>query len=367
LHRKAIEAGFLLACKHRLRFTARLPLPNQFHTSFASSSYLLNRNFCRKETQVLSHSKDAVDRWDTSKLITTGAILRSFFFLLLHKIFLMTIEEIIQQALIEDIGAGDQTSLAVIPKNVLGSAQLVMKENGVIFGIEIARKVFQAIDSKLVVEALIEDGTHVKRGDIVFSVSGRSVSILSGERVALNFLQRLSGIATATRLMVDQLEGSNTRLLDTRKTTPLLRELEKMAVRAGGGYNHRMGLYDMIMIKDNHVDFAGGVKPAIEAVHRYLEAHSLPLKIEIEIRNSDELEQVLEHGGVDRIMLDNFLPDDLKTAVDRIAGLYETEASGNINIANIRQFAATGVDFISSGALTHQIKSLDMSLKVVKH
>jgi nicotinate-nucleotide pyrophosphorylase (carboxylating) len=279
----------------------------------------------------------------------------------------MTIKEIIQQALIEDTGAGDHTSLATMPESATGSAQLVMKEEGVIFGIEIARMVFHSIDSELVIKALVEDGALMKRGDVVFTVQGRSVSILSGERVALNFMQRLSGIATATRLMVDRLEGLNTRLLDTRKTTPLLRELEKQAVRAGGGHNHRMGLYDMIMIKDNHVDFAGGIKPAIEAVHRYLEARSLPLKIEIEIRNFDELEQVLEHGGVDRIMLDNFSPDDLKRAVDRIAGLYETEASGNINIGNIRQYAVTGVDFISSGALTHQIRSVDMSLKVVKH
>jgi len=236
----------------------------------------------------------------------------------------------------------------------------------VICGVAIAEKVFKAIDTDLKFDALITDGATVDRGDVAFTVAGKSVSILTGERLALNFLQRLSGIATATRLMVNQLAGTKTQLLDTRKTTPVLRELEKMAVRAGGGRNHRMGLYDMIMIKDNHVDFAGGIKPAIEAVHRYLAAKSLALKIEIEVRNSDELEEVLATGGIDRIMLDNFSPDDLKTAVDKIAGRYETEASGNITANNIKGFAASGVDFISSGALTHQIKSLDMSLKAVK-
>jgi nicotinate-nucleotide pyrophosphorylase (carboxylating) len=278
----------------------------------------------------------------------------------------MTIDEIIQAAIIEDVGSGDHTSLATIPGQSEGKAGLLLKEDGVICGVAIAEKVFKAIDTDLKFDALITDGATVDMGDIAFTVAGKSVSILTGERLALNFLQRLSGIATATRLMVNQLAGTKTQLLDTRKTTPVLRELEKMAVRAGGGRNHRMGLYDMIMIKDNHVDFAGGIKPAIEAVHRYLAAKSLALKIEIEVRNSDELEEVLATGGIDRIMLDNFSPDDLKTAVDKIAGRYETEASGNITANNIKGFAASGVDFISSGALTHQIKSLDMSLKAVK-
>jgi nicotinate-nucleotide pyrophosphorylase (carboxylating) len=278
----------------------------------------------------------------------------------------MTIDEIIQAAIIEDVGSGDHTSLATIPGQSEGKAGLLLKEDGVICGVAIAEKVFNAIDPELKFDALITDGAAVSRGDVAFTVAGKSVSILTGERLALNFLQRLSGIATATRLMVNQLAGTKTQLLDTRKTTPVLRELEKMAVRAGGGRNHRMGLYDMIMIKDNHVDFAGGIKPAIEAVHRYLAAKSLALKIEIEVRNSDELEEVLATGGIDRIMLDNFSPDDLKTAVDKIAGRYETEASGNITANNIKGFAASGVDFISSGALTHQIKSLDMSLKAVK-
>lgn len=278
----------------------------------------------------------------------------------------MTIDDIIQAAIIEDVGSGDHTSIATIPGQVEGKAGLLIKEDGVICGVEIAAKVFKAIDPSLMFESFAGDGSAVNKGDIVFNVTGRSVSILAGERLALNFLQRLSGIATATRRMVDRLEGSKTQLLDTRKTTPLLRELEKMAVRAGGGQNHRMGLYDMIMIKDNHVDFAGGIKPAIEAVHRYLAQKSLALKIEIEVRNFDELDEVLSTGGIDRIMLDNFSPDDLKTAVDHISGRYETEASGNITADNIRTYAACGVDFISSGVLTHRIKSLDMSLKAVK-
>lgn len=277
----------------------------------------------------------------------------------------MTIDAIIANAIAEDLGNGDHTSLATIPPEAAGSAQLMIKEDGVICGVSVAEKVFMAIDKNLHFEVMIDDGQRVTSGDVAYIVSGRSVSILSGERLALNFMQRLSGIATATRRMVDQLEGLSTKLLDTRKTTPNLRELEKMAVRAGGGYNHRMGLYDMIMIKDNHVDFAGGIKPAIDAVQRYLTEKSIALKIEIEVRNFDELDLVLEHGGVDRIMLDNFSPADLKTAVETIAGRYETEASGNITIENIRQYALTGVDFISSGALTHHIKSLDMSLKAI--
>jgi nicotinate-nucleotide pyrophosphorylase (carboxylating) len=277
----------------------------------------------------------------------------------------MTIDAIIANAIAEDLGNGDHTSLATIPGAAAGKAQLRLKEDGVVCGIAIAGKVFKKIDPELSFTPLLTDGQRIKKGDIAFEVAGNSISILSGERLALNFMQRLSGIATATRRMVDQLEGLTTKLLDTRKTTPNLRELEKMAVRAGGGRNHRMGLYDMIMVKDNHVDFAGGIKPAIDAVQRYLAEKSIALKIEIEVRNFDELDQVLEHGGVDRIMLDNFSPADLKTAVETIAGRYETEASGNITIENIRQYALTGVDYISSGALTHHIKSLDMSLKAV--
>jgi nicotinate-nucleotide pyrophosphorylase (carboxylating) len=279
----------------------------------------------------------------------------------------MTIEEIIQQALAEDLGSGDHTSLATIPATGTGRAELMIKENGVVAGIEVAAKVYKAIDPKVKFIALMDDGQKVRKGDIVFTVAGSSISILSGERLALNFMQRLSGIATSTRLMTDQLEGLHTRLLDTRKTTPNLRALEKMAVRAGGGYNHRFGLFDMILIKDNHVDFAGGIKPAIEATRQYLSDKKLSLKIEIEVRDLNELRQVLDSGGIDRIMLDNFTVDGIRHALQEIGGRYETEASGNITLQNIRSYAETGVDFISSGALTHHIKSLDMSLKAVHH
>lgn len=275
----------------------------------------------------------------------------------------MTIDEIIREALAEDIGTGDHTSLAVIPESARGVANLLIKQDGVVCGIEVAAKVFSTLDDELEFQAFFKDGDRVKKGDIVFKVSGKIISILTGERLALNFMQRLSGIATATRLMADQIHDLPVRLLDTRKTTPNLRILEKMAVRAGGGFNHRMGLFDMVMIKDNHVDFAGGILPAIKAVRKYMTEKSLDLKIEIEVRNLDELTQVLEAGGVHRIMLDNFDVPGLKKAVEMIAGRYETEASGTITLDNIRQYAGTGVDFISSGALTHQIKSLDMSLK----
>ncbi|HPE35262.1 MAG TPA: carboxylating nicotinate-nucleotide diphosphorylase [Bacteroidales bacterium] len=275
----------------------------------------------------------------------------------------MTIDEIIREALAEDIGTGDHTSLAIIPESARGVANLLIKQDGVVCGIEVAAKVFSTLDDELEFQAFFKDGDRVKKGDIVFKVSGKVISILTGERLALNFMQRLSGIATYTRLMADQIHDLPVRLLDTRKTTPNLRILEKMAVRAGGGFNHRMGLFDMVMIKDNHVDFAGGILPAIRAVRKYMTEKSLDLRIEIEVRNLDEVTQVLEAGGVHRIMLDNFDVPGLKKAVDMIAGRYETEASGTITLDNIRQYAGTGVDFISSGALTHQIKSLDMSLK----
>jgi nicotinate-nucleotide pyrophosphorylase (carboxylating) len=279
----------------------------------------------------------------------------------------MTIEEIIKSALAEDLGNGDHTSLSTIPEHVNGRAALMIKEDGVVAGIEIARKVFQIIDPGVKFIGLMDDGQKVKKGDVVFTVSGNPVSILSGERLSLNFMQRLSGIATNTRKMADQLDGFNTKLLDTRKTTPNLRVLERLAVRAGGGHNHRFGLFDMILIKDNHVDFAGGIKPAIAAARKYLTHKSLHLKIEIEVRDFNELDEVLENGGIDRIMLDNFTVDGVRNALKLINGRYETEASGGITIENIRSYAATGVDFISSGALTHQIKSLDMSLKAVQN
>jgi nicotinate-nucleotide pyrophosphorylase (carboxylating) len=279
----------------------------------------------------------------------------------------MNIEEIIRKAIEEDLGNGDHTSLATIPERAVGKSRLLIKESGVLAGIEVARLVYREIDPSLRFEVVLTDGTAVKPGDIAFFVSGSSRSILSGERLALNFMQRMSGIATATSELVKIIEGTGARILDTRKTTPLLREIEKTAVRLGGGENHRMGLYDMIMIKDNHVDFAGGIADAIHEVKDYLrlKVEGLRLKVEIEVRNFDELQQVMDTGGVDRIMLDNFSVDDLTKAVKLINGKYETEASGGINKENIRKYAETGVDYISVGALTHHIKSLDMSLKAM--
>ncbi len=278
----------------------------------------------------------------------------------------MTLDDIIVSALREDIGEGDHTSLSTIPVNALGKARLLVKENGVLAGVDIARKVFFYTDNRIVMNQFIQDGSRVKDGDVVFEVSGPSISLLTAERTALNFMQRMSGIATQTRLMVDALEGLPTKILDTRKTTPLLREFEKMAVRLGGGYNHRFGLYDMILIKDNHVDFAGGIAKAITACHKYMDNKDLNLAIEIETRNLEEVKQVIEHGGVQRIMLDNFSFEMLREAVVLIGSKYETEASGGITLQSIRQYAECGVDFISVGALTHHINSLDLSLKAVK-
>jgi nicotinate-nucleotide pyrophosphorylase (carboxylating) len=274
----------------------------------------------------------------------------------------MTLDEIIVSALMEDIGDGDHTSLSIVPKTQKSRARLVIKQEGILAGMEVAEKVFKKVDPGLVYSAFIADGAPVKKGDVPFVVEGRSVSILSGERLALNFMQRLSGIATYTHHLASLLNGLNTKLLDTRKTTPLLRELEKYAVRMGGGMNHRMGLYDMVMIKDNHVDFAGGIKNAIRSVHQYFDKTGKKLPIEIEVRNFEELQLVLDMGGIDRIMLDNFSVPDLVQAVRIIHRRFETEASGGITEENIRAYAETGVDYISVGALTHQIKSLDMSL-----
>lgn len=278
----------------------------------------------------------------------------------------MTIDKIIESALIEDIQDGDHTSLATIPFSAYGKAQLIVKENGILAGIEVARKVFQQVDDSIEFTQFLKDGDQIKVGDIAFEVRGKSISLLTAERLALNFMQRMSGIATATNKIVKLIEGTNTRILDTRKTTPNLRLLEKQAVKLGGGENHRMGLYDMIMIKDNHVDFAGGIAKAIDATHDYLLKNNKDLKIEIEVRNFDELDQVLKHDAkVDRIMLDNFTPSELKKALKIIDNKYETEASGGITIETIREYAETGVDYISVGALTHHIKSLDLSLKAI--
>ncbi|MCB0806471.1 MAG: carboxylating nicotinate-nucleotide diphosphorylase [Bacteroidales bacterium] len=274
----------------------------------------------------------------------------------------MSIDEIISQALAEDLGDGDHTSLSTIPVDATRKAKLLAKQQGVIAGIEVARMVFLKVDPNLSFMSFKKDGEQIQPGDIVFEVEGKAQSILSGERLALNFLQRMSGIATHTFNLTQLLAGLHTKLLDTRKTTPLLRELEKYAVRMGGGHNHRKGLYDMILIKDNHIDFAGGIREAINSCRNYLVRQNKSLEIEIEVRNFDELNEVLDTGGINRIMLDNFSPIDLAKAVKMINGRFETEASGGITEHSIRSYAETGVDFISVGALTHQIKSLDMSL-----
>ena len=272
------------------------------------------------------------------------------------------LDELILSALREDIGDGDHSTLACIPSDYQGKAQMVAKAEGIICGIEVGKRVFELVDPNTRVTTLLKDGDRIKKGDLIMIVEGASGSILTAERTALNFMQRLSGIATQTNYMVGMLEGLHTRLLDTRKTTPNMRLLEKYAVKTGGGTNHRIGLYDMIMLKDNHIDFAGGIPQAIQRTHEYLKAKGKDLKIEIEVRNMDELEEVMTVGGVHRIMLDNFTPELLKQAVERIGGKYETEASGGITQDTLRNFAQTGVDFISVGALTHHIKSLDISL-----
>jgi nicotinate-nucleotide pyrophosphorylase (carboxylating) len=277
----------------------------------------------------------------------------------------MEIDKIILESLKEDIGDGDHTSDSIIEDKVKAKANLIAKENGIISGIEIAKKVFKTVDEKTQFTSFFNDGDSIKKTNIILTVEGSSKSILKAERLALNFMQRMSGIASETAKYVELIKGSNTKLLDTRKTTPLMRELEKMAVKHGGGENHRFGLYDMIMIKDNHIDFAGGVKNAIDSVHKHLKKINKNLKIEIEVRNFDELDQVMQHGKIHRIMLDNFSPADLKKALEIIDRKYETEASGNINFNTIANYAKTGVDYISVGALTHKISSLDLSLKAV--
>ena len=276
---------------------------------------------------------------------------------------MLDIDRIISYALEEDIGNGDHTSNSCIPENANGKAMLIAKEAGVLAGMEIAKKVFKAIDKNTTFSALMSDGDRIKPGDEIFLVEGKSQSLLKAERLALNFLQRMSGIATKTAHYVSLIEGTDARLLDTRKTTPNLRALEKLAVRIGGGYNHRMGLYDMVMIKDNHADFAGGITKAVVRTVEYLKNNGLDLKIEVETRNMDEIKEALNTNAVHRIMLDNFTPQQLKEAVELIDKRVETEASGGITEKNIRDYALTGVDFISVGALTHHVKSLDLSLK----
>ncbi|MDP4277154.1 MAG: carboxylating nicotinate-nucleotide diphosphorylase [Bacteroidota bacterium] len=271
----------------------------------------------------------------------------------------------LQRAFAEDIGDGDHTTLSCIPAGAMGKSRLIIKEAGVVAGVEVAKEVFHYFDPELKVTVFIQDGSDVKPGDIVFEVEGRVHSLLQTERLMLNIMQRLSGVATITRKYVKALEGTKTHVLDTRKTTPGMRLLEKEAVKLGGGVNHRIGLFDMILLKDNHVDFAGGIENAINRAHAYLKAKGKQLKIEIEVRSLDELETVMKVGGVDRIMLDNFDLETTKKAVERINGQYETESSGGITLENLRQYAECGVDFISVGALTHSVKSLDISFKAV--
>jgi nicotinate-nucleotide pyrophosphorylase (carboxylating) len=275
------------------------------------------------------------------------------------------LDQLISLWFAEDIGDGDHSTLSCIPETARGKSKLIIKEEGVLAGVDIARRIFSAFDPELKMEVFIQDGARVKPGDVVFITEGKIRSLLQTERLMLNIMQRMSGIATRTRTYVQRLEGTKTRVLDTRKTTPGLRYLEKEAVRIGGGTNHRFGLYDMIMLKDNHVDFAGGISKAILQTRSYLDSNNKDLKIEIEVRNFDELSQVLETGGVNRIMLDNFSVENTRRAVEIIAGRYETESSGGITLDNLLDYAQCGVDFISVGALTHSVKSLDMSFKAV--
>jgi nicotinate-nucleotide pyrophosphorylase (carboxylating) len=273
------------------------------------------------------------------------------------------LRDFILRCLEEDVGDGDHSSLACIPAEEPGKAHLLVKENGLLAGCQVAYEVFKIVDRDLNFEQFIKDGTEINCGDIVFHISGRIQSILKAERLVLNIMQRMSGIATSTSKYVERLKGLKTKILDTRKTTPGMRFLEKEAVRIGGGLNHRMGLYDMIMLKDNHIDYAGGIENAIRSTEEYLKRTGRKLKVEIEARNLEDVRKILETGGIDRIMFDNFSISETREAVKIIGGRYETESSGGITLDTIRGYAECGVDYISSGALTHPIKSLDMSLK----
>src|SRR5690554_209691 len=275
------------------------------------------------------------------------------------------INNLITLAFAEDIGEGDHTTLCSIAESEIGQSRLLIKEEGTLAGVSVALEVFCYFDPELQVEVLIEDGSPVKSGDVAFIVSGKVRSILQTERIVLNIMQRMSGIATTTREYMKLLEGTSAKVLDTRKTTPGMRLLEKKAVKIGGGENHRIGLFDMILLKDNHVDFAGGIKNAITRAKQYLKEKNKDLKIEIEVRNFDELNEALNVGGVDRIMLDNFTVEDTRKAVDIVNGRVELESSGGITFETIRDYAVTGVDYVSVGALTHSVKSLDMSLKAI--
>ena len=276
------------------------------------------------------------------------------------------LDELIKLWFAEDIGDGDHTTLSSIPADAMGKQQLIIKEEGIVAGIEVAKRVFAAFDPELKMTQFLHDGDHVKPGDIAFVVEGRTQSLLQTERLMLNIMQRMSGVATRTAEYVKLVEGTKCRVLDTRKTTPGLRMLEKEAVRIGGGCNHRIGLFDMILLKDNHVDFAGGISNAIRRAQEYLKEKGKNLKIEIEVRSFDELNEALATGGIDRIMVDNFSPADTRKAVEIIGGRVEVESSGGITYDTLREYAECGVDVISVGALTHSVKSLDMSFKAVK-
>ena len=283
----------------------------------------------------------------------------------MEKVSDQLIDDLIRLSFAEDIGEGDHTTLSTIPKSAEGKMQLIIKDEGILAGVEMAGRIFHAFDPDLKITVFIHDGAKVKYGDIAFTVEGKVQSLLQTERLTLNVMQRMSGIATVTHQYAEKLKGTKAHILDTRKTTPGMRILEKEAVRIGGGMNHRIGLFDMILLKDNHIDFAGGIEKAIVSAKQYLFSKGKTLPIEIEVRNFDELKQVLEIGGVDRIMFDNFSVEDTRKAVELVAGKYELESSGGITFDTIRQYAETGVDYISVGALTHSVKSLDMSLKSV--
>jgi nicotinate-nucleotide pyrophosphorylase (carboxylating) len=298
---------------------------------------------------------------------TISAPIYTFFIFLIQRNPMVTdpLSQFIAGALQEDIGTGDHTTLACIPESATGRAVLLIKQEGVLAGVGVACRVFSAFDPALSVEVKLFDGARISPGDRAFIVSGSQRAILQTERLVLNIMQRMSGIATRTALFVEKVAGTGAKILDTRKTTPNMRFLEKEAVRVGGGYNHRMGLFDMILIKDNHIDYAGGITRALDKTANYLISNGLSLKIEIEARSLADIAEILRHGGAHRILIDNFSPDMMKEAVSLIAGRMETEASGGIGLENIRDYALTGVDFISVGGLTHQIQSLDMSLKAI--
>ena len=273
------------------------------------------------------------------------------------------LDRFIDDAIAEDIGPGDHSSNCSIPAEAEGKMKLLVKEEGIIAGIHVAENVFQKVDPAIKMNVLMKEGDHVKPGDIVFTLEGPERGLLRSERLALNILQRMSGIATRTHHLVKLIEGTSTKLLDTRKTTPNMRDLEKYAVTVGGGFNHRMGLYDMIMLKDNHVDFAGGIENAIDKAHQYIKGHQLEIGVEVETRNLEELQQAIDKGGIQRVMFDNYSVADTYKAVKMVAGKFETESSGGITEATIRSYAETGVDYISVGALTHSVQSFDLSLK----